>query len=100
MYTVRFSRAFEAWHDGLRDNIALDLIASRIDRLAFGVLGDAKSVGAGVLEARIHYGPGYRLYFAIEGQELILLLAGGTKDSQKRDIERAIQLKNSGEAFP
>ena len=89
MYTVRFSRAFDAWFEALRDNVALDLIASRIDRLAFGLMGDAKSVGSGVFEARIHYGPGYRIYFALRGRELVLILAGGDQGSQRRDIETA-----------
>lgn len=72
--------------------MAVDLIVSRIDRLAFGLMGDAKSVGSGVLEARIHYGPGYRIYFALRGRELVLILAGGDKGSQKRDIETAHEL--------
>ncbi len=92
MYTVRFSRAFDAWLEGLRDHVAVDLIASRIDRLAFGLMGDAKSVGSGVLEARIHHGPGYRIYFALRGRDLVLILAGGDKGSQKRDIEAAQEL--------
>jgi len=92
MYTVRFSKVFDAWFEGLRDHVAVDLIASRIDRLAFGLVGDSKPVGSGVMEARIHHGPGYRVYFTLRGNELVLILAGGDKGSQKRDIEMAIVL--------
>jgi len=65
---------------------------ARIERLADGNPGDVKSVGAGVLEMRIDYGPGYRVYYAQRGRELILLLAGGDKDSQEKDIKTALRL--------
>ena len=61
----------------------------RIDRLALGNPGDAEPVGEGVSEMRIHYGPGYRVYFARRGADLVVLLAGGDKDSQREDIKRA-----------
>ncbi len=64
----------------------------RIDRLALGLSGDVKAVGEGVSELRIDYGPGYRVYFKRRGQELIILLAGGNKRTQGRDIETAQQL--------
>lgn len=68
------------------------LIASRLDRLAFGHVGDARSVGDGVSELRIHHGPGYRVYFARRGDTVILLLCGGDKGSQRKDIGMAKQL--------
>jgi putative addiction module killer protein len=67
-------------------------IAARIFRLANGLAGDVTPVGQGVSELRIHYGPGYRVYFRQQGQELIILLCGGDKGSQNRDIEKAKQL--------
>jgi putative addiction module killer protein len=73
----------------LRDPRAKARIAIRIDRLALGNAGDAKPVGSGVSEMRIDYGPGYRLYFIRRGEALIVLLCGGDKASQQRDIVRA-----------
>ena len=70
-------------------------ILTRIDRLYFGLLGDAKSVGSGVSELRLDFGPGYRIYFGKKGSELYLLLSGGDKSSQSRDIKKAqILLQN------
>lgn len=65
------------------------MIAARINRLAYGLVGDVKPVGEGVSEIRIHYGPGYRVYFTLKGNAVILLLCGGDKGSQKRDIAAA-----------
>lgn len=81
--------AFERWLTRLRDNRAQAVIAQRITRLADGQLGDFRSVGGGVSELRIDYGPGYRLYFTRRGGEVIVLLCGGDKSSQARDIVRA-----------
>jgi putative addiction module killer protein len=80
---------FRAWVTGLRDFRARARIAIRIDRLAEGNPGDAKSVGDGVIELRIDYGPGYRLYFMRKGALLVILLCGGDKSSQDRDIRQA-----------
>jgi putative addiction module killer protein len=67
-------------------------IAKRIDRLAQGNFGDAKSVGGGVSELRFDFGPGYRVYYTMRGQVVVILLCGGDKGSQQRDIERAMAL--------
>lgn len=80
---------FERWLARLRDDRARAVIAQRITRLADGQLGDFRSVGGGVSELRIDHGPGYRLYFTRRGQDVIVLLCGGDKKSQVRDIERA-----------
>jgi putative addiction module killer protein len=76
----------------LQDRKAVARIQSRIDRLQLGLLGDMKPVGEGVSEIRIDYGPGYRVYFMQLGQELIILLAGGDKATQRRDIAKAMEL--------
>lgn len=82
-------RPFEAWLLGLRDAQAVARIEARLARLAAGNFGDAGPVGEGVLELRIDWGPGYRVYFARVGQATVLLLCGGDKRTQQRDIERA-----------
>jgi putative addiction module killer protein len=89
---IRQSAAFSKWLSGLSDLQALARIQTRIDRLALGLFGDVKPVGAGVSELRIDYGPGYRLYFIQKGREVIVLLAGGDKRTQTRDIKRAITM--------
>ena len=76
----------------LRDPQAKARIAIRLNRLAFGNAGDVKSVGEGISELRIDYGPGYRVYFTKRRREVIFLLVGGDKSTQERDIKRAIQL--------
>lgn len=84
---------FGAWYDGLHDPRAQERIAVRIDRLALGLFGDAKPLrdGKGVRELRIDYGPGYRVYYALAGRTVVLLLCGGDKRSQRADIARAIR---------
>lgn len=83
---------FREWLEALRDRRAVARILSRIDRFKFGNPGDVAPVGEGVSEMRIHYGPGYRVYFAQRGSEVVLLLCGGDKSSQAEDIERAKEL--------
>lgn len=83
------SATFDRWLTGLRDRRAVTRIAARLDRLASGNSGDAQPVGDGVSELRIHYGPGYRVYFLQRGPVLIVLLCGGDKSSQERDITQA-----------
>jgi putative addiction module killer protein len=92
MFEVLKTVEFENWLDGLRDRNARARAFTRIDRMKLGNFGDVKSVGGGVSEARIDYGPGYRLYFKINGNVLIVLLVGGTKASQDGDIKTAQQL--------
>jgi putative addiction module killer protein len=89
---VRKTEVFATWLDGLRDLRARARVQVRIERLAAGNPGDVKPVGEGVSELRIDYGPGYRVYYKQEGWELVILLAGGDKRSQARDIERALRL--------
>ena len=86
---VRFTAEARRWIDGLRDRIARDKVVTRLDALSAGRFGDWKSVGDGVSELRIHYGPGYRLYFTRRGDVVIVVLLGGDKDGQSRDIARA-----------
>ena len=83
---------FDKWFRGLRDARAKVRIDERIERLANGNPGDARPVGSGVSELRIDYGPGYRVYFVQRGNVLIILLCGGDKASQRRDIAKAIGL--------
>jgi putative addiction module killer protein len=92
MPELRQTEVFRRWRLRLRDDRGRALIASRLDRLAFGHVGDARSVGDGVSELRIHHGPGYRVYFARRGDTVILLLCGGDKGSQRKDIGMAKQL--------
>lgn len=92
MIEIRQSEAFDAWLRGLRDGRARARILIRIDRLSLGNPGDVKPVGEGVSEMRIDYGPGYRVYFASRGTKLIILLAGGNKNTQARDIKTALDL--------
>ena len=89
MYTVIKTAVFESWLSALRDRRARARILARITRMTAGNLGDVKSLGEGLHEARIFYGPGYRLYFLREGRALIVLLSGGDKSTQRRDIEYA-----------
>ena len=89
MYTILRSAMFDRWLSRLRDRQAVDRIVARLLAAEDGHLGDVRSVGRSVSEMRIQYGPGYRIYFITRGAELIVLLCGGDKDSQRRDIERA-----------
>ncbi len=92
MTEIRKTEVFAKWIDGLRDVRAKARILVRIERLASGNPGDAEPVGEGVSELRIDYGPGYQVYYKRQGHALIVLLAGGDKRTQDRDIRRALQL--------
>jgi putative addiction module killer protein len=91
-FEIRQTERYAEWFEGLRDRQARARIDARIRRLGLGNAGDAMPVGEGVSELRIHYGPGYRVYFTCLGEQLVILLAGGDKRSQQRDIKLAIAL--------
>lgn len=92
MNTFFKSDEFDDWLRGLKDPVAKALIVRRIERAEAGNFGDCEQVGEGVSEMRIHHGPGYRAYFTRRGEVVYLLLLGGDKSSQKRDIKRAIEM--------
>jgi len=89
VYTVEKTEKFLMWYQSLKDVQAKQRIFSRLVRIELGNLGDVKSVGEGVFEIRIDCGPGYRIYYAMRGQTVILLLCGGDKSSQQIDVESA-----------
>lgn len=90
LYTSANNKSpFEEWIKGLRDRNARAKINIRIARVRLGNFGDHKSVGEGVYEMRIDYGPGYRVYYGKLGETVVLLLCGGDKDSQEKDIRKA-----------
>lgn len=92
MIEIRKTERFAKWLDGLRDLRARARIQARIERLAWGNPGDVSPVGEGVSEMRLDYGPGYRVYFKRRGDALIVLLAGGDKSTQAKDIRAALRL--------
>jgi len=92
MIEIRKTEVFAKWLDGLHDIRARARILVRIERLAAGNPGDVKSVGEGVSELRIDYGPGYRVYYKKQGQKVVILLAGGDKSTQAKDIKTALRL--------
>jgi putative addiction module killer protein len=89
---LKQTETFRKWERNLKDQRARAAIAARLFRLANGLAGDVSPVGGGVSELRIHYGPGYRVYFQILGDEIVILLCGGNKSSQDRDIRLAKDL--------
>ena len=92
MIEVRLTEAFVVWFNRLRDRKARARIDARIRRLSLGNPGDVKQIGGGVSELRVDYGPGYRIYFVQRGPTLIILLGGGEKRTQERDIIKAREL--------
>ena len=100
MPTIRQTAQFNEWLRGLRDARGRAKIQARLDRLALGNAGDVAPVGEGVSELRIHFGPGYRVYFTRRGEDLIVLLAGGDKSSQHSDIKFAQVLAKNLEISP
>lgn len=89
MYSIKPLPEFSAWLDGLADASVRGVVLARIKRLERGLMGDVEPVGEGVSELRIHVGAGWRLYFTQRGSQLIVLLVGGSKRTQKSDIKRA-----------
>jgi putative addiction module killer protein len=92
MFQIRKTDVYARWIDGLNDLTSRARILVRIERLAAGHPGDVKPVGDGVCELRMHFGPGYRVYFTQNGREIVILLAGGDKSSQSADIKTALKL--------
>ncbi|MGB4584850.1 MAG: type II toxin-antitoxin system RelE/ParE family toxin [Rhodoferax sp.] len=92
MIEIRKTVLFAQWLDDLRDLQVRARVQARIERLAAGNPGDVEPVGEGVSELRINYGPGYRVYFRKRGRALIILLAGGDKTTQAKDIQAALRL--------
>ena len=92
MIELRKTELFAQWLDGLRDLRARARVQARLERLAGGNPGDVRPVGEGVSELRVNYGPGYRVYFKQRGGQVIVLLAGGDKGTQTRDIKTALRL--------
>ena len=95
MISIRPLPEFTGWLDRLAESAVRGIIVSRIKRLSFGLMGDVQPIGEGVSELRIHVGAGWRVYFTLHGAQLIVLLAGGSKRTQKRDIKRAKALAAS-----
>lgn len=89
MYSIKALPEFSAWLDGLADVTVRSVVVARLKRLELGLAGDVETVGDGVSELRIHLGAGWRIYFTRRGTQLIVLLTGGSKRSQKSDIKRA-----------
>ena len=89
MFTIRPLPEFTEWLDGLSDASVRGVVVARIKRLSLGLMGDVAPVGDGVSELRIHVGAGWRIYFVKRGTQLLVLLAGGSKRTQKTDIKRA-----------
>lgn len=89
---VQTTQDFSDWLRTLRDRKAAAIILARIGRVRAGLLGDVKAVGEGVNELRVDYGPGYRVYFARKGKQLVILICGGDKSTQEKDIKRAKEM--------
>lgn len=92
MVELKQTETFRKWWTRLKDDRARGVIFARLDRLAFGHAGDVQSVGEGISELRIHHGPGYRVYFKRVGNTVIILLCGGGKSTQAKDIRTARRL--------
>ena len=92
MYTVKHLPSFMDWLNSLPDRTTRLRLSKRLDKAARGILGDVKPVGGGVYEIREHFGAGYRMYYIRRGAVVIVMLGGGDKSSQSRDIEKALQL--------
>lgn len=92
MHSIQTTEAFDAWFSSLKDRAGKMRVQARIDRAEDGNFGDCEPVGEGVSEMRIHFGPGYRVYIAQIGLEVMVLLAGGDKSTQAKDIKKALKL--------
>jgi putative addiction module killer protein len=92
MFTIKRLPEFDAWLNGLKDNVTRIRLARRLDKAQRGLLGDVAPVGEGVFEMREFFGPGWRMYYIEHGDELIVMLGGGDKSTQQQDISRALAL--------
>jgi putative addiction module killer protein len=92
MNSIQTTEVFDDWFAKLKDKQAVRRVQARIDRAEDGNFGDCEPVGEGVSEMRIHYGPGYRIYFIQRGMEIVILLAGGKKSTQSKDIKTALEI--------
>ncbi|PIP72335.1 MAG: addiction module antitoxin RelB [Nitrospinae bacterium CG22_combo_CG10-13_8_21_14_all_47_10] len=95
MIEVRQTDDFAKWFKSLKDRQVRTRIQARIDHISLGNFGDCESVGGGVFEMRIHFGPGYRVYFVQRGTKIVVLLAGGSKQTQSKDILKAKTLADN-----
>ena len=91
MFTIKRTDEFNAWLLGLKDSLTHRRLLARLRKASVGNLGDVKPVGAGVFEMREHFGPGWRMYFTLRGIQLVVMLGGGAKSSQRADIVTAQQ---------
>jgi len=92
MYEIETTGEFDAWLDGISDIMTHTVIVKRIRTMSLGTLGKVRPLDNGLFEAKIDYGPGYRLYFVNRGHRIIVLLCGGNKSTQARDIKQARKL--------
>jgi putative addiction module killer protein len=92
MYTIKQTEDFSVWLHGIRNRMTRQRLATRLRKASLGNLGDVKPVGEGVYEMREHFGPGWRMYYVLRGEVLIVMLGGGDKSTQTADISGAIRL--------
>ena len=92
MYEIEKTEEFDTWLDGISDGKTQKVIVKRIRKMSLGTLGKVRSLNGGLFEAKIDYGPGFRLYFVNKGKRIIVLLCGGDKSTQSRDIKRAREM--------
>jgi len=92
MYTVKLLPEFDDWLNGLKDMITRQRLNVRLRKVSLGNLGDTRPVGGGVFEMREHFGPGWRMYYTMRGKTVVIMLGGGDKSSQKKDIAKAQKL--------
>lgn len=95
MKVIHTTPEFDAWFDALKDKAGKARVLARIERAEQGNFGDVEPVGNGVSEMRIHFGPGYRVYFLQRGLEIVILLAGGDKSTQAKDIKAALKIADN-----
>lgn len=95
MIEIKRLPEFDAWFDGLKDTVTKARLNARLKKVSYGILGDVESVGEGVSEMREHFGAGWRLYFVQHGATIIVMLGGGNKSTQQRDIAKAIALSKT-----